>query len=196
MCTAQKSVLILVFLSSFYLKVVICTRVTFLDEFQQLYLGDSCIVDETNQMGSCKLLENCPLAVRELQETELRVRPTICGYQYKMPIVCCPNTNVIIDKAMILRDRVQPVSRMNGTLEPLQIYNFKHFCPLSDNMNGTVMYEKHCPESKVLLAKGMSLKRLCNYEICNDLVCCPIEQRPRLRQGNEEYNIIPVVCTL
>ncbi|XP_050305676.1 venom protease-like [Anthonomus grandis grandis] len=57
----------------------------------QLYEGDECVIQKTNQKGVCTLLAKCPVAMAEVKK---RIFPTTCGFQGNEIIVCCQDQNM------------------------------------------------------------------------------------------------------
>lgn len=121
-----------------------------------LELNDTCHVTRTNSSGICQFIENCPDVRKEILR---RGRfPTLCGFEGKKVIICCPQ----MDETMIIaEDLDQPIrisnkssnvrwldhcktlipfitSRVHGISEYLVQYNqngcvkqWQYFCSLS-----------------------------------------------------------------
>lgn len=62
----------------------------------QFYLNDECTVGRSNKNGTCRFVNDCPVIVNEALDQS--VFPTLCGFQQRKEIICCPNQNQIIAK--------------------------------------------------------------------------------------------------
>jgi len=71
----------------------------------QLFIGDLCTIQSTESQGECKLLNDCPKALQDLQESQRF--PQTCGFQGTQPIVCCvQSTSTSIVSPTIVRNRI------------------------------------------------------------------------------------------
>ncbi|CAD7092799.1 unnamed protein product [Hermetia illucens] len=52
------------------------------------YSGEPCTVQRTSAPGTCKIIQDCPVAISQIRR---RQRITRCGFEGRNEVVCCPN---------------------------------------------------------------------------------------------------------
>lgn len=71
-------------------------------------------------------------------------------------------------------------------------YQFKKFTPecIVQGTNETGVYKliKHCPRIKEEVQNGAPFPTVCNYEVCEDMVCCPIGGLKRTNEICNQYD--------
>lgn len=117
------------------------------ERFKQL--GDSCTLANNKRPGKCKFVKDCSGHFKNTTHI------TICGFDRKDSIICCPQTE---NKPKITQyKKFTPECFVQGT-----------------NENGFLKLIKHCPRIEEEIRNGAPFPTVCNYEICKDLVCCPV----------------------
>lgn len=74
----------------------------------QHYLGDKCKVNDTEDPGICRFVEDCPDIVKIFKEN--KTFPTLCGFQSNKEIFCCPVeiiTKLSFDTSIINHESVK-----------------------------------------------------------------------------------------
>lgn len=123
-----------------------------------LALGDSCIIKDTSQEGICKLDTDCS------DYFNLNQTIQICGFQGMRSIICCPKIQKKIN------------------------FEYKEFNPEcflpETNEKGFYKLIKFCPRIAEEVRNGAPFPKVCDHEICRDLVCCPVGGSKRKNEGN------------
>lgn len=124
------------------------------------YLGDVCNLNNNNQQqGQCKFVSECVDYFKK--STEI----TICGYDRKDSIICCPQTQLT------------------------EFRNFTSECVVKEtNEKGFLKLIKHCPRIEREVSKGSPFPRVCEHEICRDMVCCPVGGLKRKNEVCFQYD--------
>lgn len=76
-------------------------------EMELKNIGDSCVIESTNENGICKQLKDCNSA---LGKTDLQL--TYCGFLDFMPVVCCADKNqqnVVTDEEILEKENVETI---------------------------------------------------------------------------------------
>lgn len=90
--------------------------------FHQLYLHDECIVSRTKQNGTCRFVDDCPIVVIEALEQSLY--PTLCGFQDRNEIICCPNYNKPAVNPVLISEKDAAVSSNSTRISVQSIFCF------------------------------------------------------------------------
>lgn len=57
--------------------------------------NDPCTVNRTKENGRCQFVEDCPIVLDEMKKSTF---PTLCGFENKREIICCPEQKIIEQK--------------------------------------------------------------------------------------------------
>lgn len=124
---------------------------------EMLELGDSCKIAETSTNGTCKLDTECSDYLNSNQTIE------ICGFQGLRSIICCPK----------IQEKIE--------------FEYKEFNPEcflpKTNEKGFLKLIEFCPRIAEEVRNGALFPKVCDYEICRDLVCCPVGGSKRQNEG-------------
>lgn len=129
------------------LEILILANFIFCVDDIQFYDQDLYLGDDCRThdglQGTCVKIQDC-LGVRSRSEL------VKCGFEKMTPIVCCA-LQLDIDVRINVEEYIpfQWECKVNGTTE-----------------DGRLIRKQFCPD-------GDRLPKVCNYEICKDLVCCP-----------------------
>lgn len=135
------------------IKEVFCEndKITFFDNSEGTQIGQLCSLGVKN--GTCELISNCRAHFKN--SPILR----ICGNENKIQIICCPK-----DAKM---DRIKMFNKLP---------QFNEKCTAAKtNETGNLKLISHCPRIESEVQAGSPFPRVCEYELCKDMVCCPIE---------------------
>lgn len=151
----------LVFLTfALFIKIVFSKedKITFFDNSENgTKIGQLCSLAEKNVNGTCQLISDCS------EYFEISPIIKICGSKNGDQIICCP---------------IETASQING---PETFTGFKQFedkCTVAKtNEKGFLKLIEHCPRIKSEVKAGAPFPRVCNYEVCRDMVCCPIDDK-------------------
>lgn len=135
-----------------------------------LELGDSCSLSDNYESGICKFATDCT----DFFKTNRSIQ--ICGFQYKESIICCPNSKNLLSYYDSLQDDGEFVYKelVSECIVP------------TTNEKGFHKFIKHCPRIAEEVRNGAPFPKICDYEICKDMVCCP---GGGLQRKNEGYLI-------
>lgn len=127
-----------------------------------IYDGERCNPNRADtNLGVCKSINDCA----EIQNS-LRNRiynHTVCGYLQHDQIVCCP----VVKKSFVSQE-----------FEDCLVYK--------TNERGVLRFPKHCPG----LVADDSRPSICKFDVCKDLVCCPIQNLTNPVKSIQVYNVV------
>lgn len=132
-----------------------------------LELGDSCYLYDNNESGICKFATDCT----DFFKTNRTIQ--ICGFQNTESIICCPNTNNILSYYDSPQD--------NDEFEYKELTS-ECIVPTT-NEKGFHKFIEHCPRIAEEVRNGAPFPKICDYEICKDMVCCPVGGSKRKNEG-------------
>lgn len=149
-------------------------KITFFDNSENgTRIGQQCSLAEQNEHGTCQLISDC----RVYFENSPIIK--ICGNQNGDQIICCP--------------KVETASKIDG---PETFNGFKQFegkCTVAKtNEQGFLKLIEHCPRIKSEVKAGAPFPRVCGYEVCRDMVCCPIDNNKHRKFDGKSIN--PIIC--
>lgn len=143
------------------LLVISVTRSKILSREKDKRLEDSCQLYNSEQPGECSILSECMDFFKKTTEI------TICGlYPFldlsPRSIICCPKP---------------------------EFKEFTSECVVKGtNEKGFYKIIKHCPRIAEEVEKGAPFPRVCDNEICRDMVCCPVGGLRRKNEVCYEYD--------
>lgn len=169
----------------------------------ELYEGDDCNPKLFNtKIGVCKLIKDC-VAVQQNLRNRI-YNHTVCSFFRMDQIVCCPiyksenlEQNVLISlnetkeiDGRSIGSTVAPITTLStlipstfgqSTIEPSTpipnkpgiIEEFEECLVERTNERGVLRFPQHCPD----LVVDTTHPRICQFEVCKDLVCCPIQNQ-------------------
>lgn len=134
-------------------------KITFFDNSEEgTRIGQFCSLTEKNENGTCELISDCSAYFENSPIIK------ICGYKDGDQIICCP--------------KIETASKIDG---PEMFIGFKQFedkCIVAKtNEKGFFKLIEHCPRIKSEVKAGAPFPRVCAYEVCRDMVCCPIDNK-------------------
>lgn len=135
------------------------------------YLGDFCQLYDNQQQGECKFVTDCSDYFKNTTKI------TICGFDGNDSIICCPKTQT---KVVLSTNEYQELPSECLVKET--------------NERGFHKLIEHCPRIQEEVRNGAPFPRICDYEVCRDMVCCPIGGLRRksevcFRYDNATYKI-------
>lgn len=147
------------------IKTIIFLLVIYLKIFFCKELDDQCDLPDNNEDdGICRLATDC------IDYFKINKNIKICGFQNKESIICCPNF-------------------INETHQEKNKFYQQQFNPecLVDKTNEKGFYKliNHCPRIAEEVRNGAPFPRVCEYEVCKDLVCCPVGGLKRQNEGEK-----------
>ncbi|KAM0730589.1 Serine protease snake [Formica fusca] len=74
-------------------------------------VGETCIIENSQSQGICKILRNCPVIYQELLAGNMP--KGICGFSNFDPVVCCPTTTLVTSRS--------PPTSVPQTTEAIQV---------------------------------------------------------------------------
>lgn len=133
-------------------------KITFFDTSEGTTIGQCCSLGEKN--GTCELISNCRAHFQKAPILR------ICGYENGVQIICCP--------------------KIDGVKMPKKLPQFDGMCTVSaTNETGNFKLIKHCPRIESEVNAGAPFPRVCEYEVCRDVVCCPNDNKRRNLDGKQ-----------
>lgn len=144
-------------------------KITFFDNSEDgIKIGQLCSLAEKNENGTCKLISDCKVYFENSPILK------ICGSVNGNQIICCPN--------------IETVSKIDG---PATFNGFKPFedkCTVANtNEKGFLKLIEHCPRIKAEVKAGAPFPRICEYEVCRDMVCCPIDNKKQKKFDGKSF---------
>lgn len=144
-------------------KVIIFLFVVYLKLIFCKELGDLCkLPDNSEDHGVCKLATDC------IDYFKVHKNIKICGFQNKESIICCPS---YVNKTLFEEDKFNH-----------QQFNPECLVPKS-NERGFYKLIEHCPRIAQEVHNGAPFPQVCKYDICKDMVCCPVGGLQRKNEG-------------
>lgn len=139
-----------------------------------LYLGDSCNLSDNNESGICKFATDCS----DFFSTNRTIK--ICGFQNKESIICCPSSSNLLSYYDSIQDDGEFVYEelISECIVP------------TTKEKGFHKFIEHCPRIAEEVRNGAPFPKLCNYDICKDMVCCPVGGLKRKNEVCHNYDDI------
>lgn len=114
--------------------------------------GDSCVIQKTGARGECLTISLCPVLIQKIRKGNRD--HTVCGYEGRMQIVCCPLAATAAPENKV---QPQPIAPASASNERISIRSKKkNYYKTINKMIGKFLYTE-CNEYKEAVYESKSI---------------------------------------